>query len=255
VAAAAPARALAAALRPGAGARAARRLGVPLRAAGRAAEAALALRHALAAPELSAEKDLWNLWLAIELKECARPPADVLAGLRPPGTVAPAACAGDLAWLLERLVEGKGVRIDCGGGETTTGGATWGADRFFTSGAVNLKWHERPEEHALDRTQRWFPRGRVLPSGYRIPLPPGRWDVTLFFAETFFREKGKRVFDASVEGKEVLAAYDIFAAAGAWTLDRRAFPAVEVADGLLEIDFFHIADNPTIAAIEIAPAR
>ncbi len=84
-----------------------------------------------------------------------------------------------------------------------------------------------------------------------MPLAPGRFRVTLHFAETNFTEAGKRRFGVRLEGRDVLTDFDP-ASAGALKALVKSFD-VPVVDGFLDIDFVHVVDNPMISAFEIAP--
>ena len=49
---------------------------------------------------------------------------------------------------------------------------------------------------------------------YRVPVPDGRYRVTILFQEPSATIAGERMFDVAVNGKAVLQGFDIFAAAG-----------------------------------------
>jgi len=92
-------------------------------------------------------------------------------------------------------------------------------------------------------------RDRVF--GYSLNVPNGTYDVVLKFREGEFKEKGRRVFDISLEGKKVTEKVDIFGLVGAdRALDLR-FRKVAVEDGRLEIDFADRIHYPTIAGIVV----
>jgi hypothetical protein len=79
----------------------------------------------------------------------------------------------------------------------------------------------------------------------------GNYTVRLKFAEIWFTEAGKRIFDVDINSVPVLTRFDVAAAAGGRdrALDRE-FP-VRVADGQIAIQFRPIVSNPKISAIEI----
>jgi hypothetical protein len=177
------------------------------------------------------------------------------------------AFAADLRWLLDRLASKEPLRLDSGGdGYTNPSGEAWSRDRFFLSGyrrgeVQNDRIAREPqadlndevantEDDALYRSERWFRAGDAPPPGYRIPLPPGAYTVRLHFAEVYFRERGKRVFDVRIEGKTVLEGYEP-AAAGFATARVETFQNVAVEDGFLDVEFIDRADNPQVAAIEV----
>ena len=131
--------------------------------------------------------------------------------------------AEDLRWLLGRLSRGEPIRINSGGLDHSpaAGGPTWSRDRFFVSGSLanTNSGVYRPgrtlfaeeidgtDDDPLYQTERWFPGHPTLPDGYRIPLPPGRYQVALHFAEVNPRNQGipgARVFDVLLEGETVL---------------------------------------------------
>jgi hypothetical protein len=92
-------------------------------------------------------------------------------------------------------------------------------------------------------------RDRVF--GYRLTVPNGIYEVVLKFREGEIKEKGRRVFDISLEGEKVAEKVDIFGRVGAdRALDLR-FRKVVVEDGRLEIDFADRIHYPAIAGIVV----
>ena len=91
---------------------------------------------------------------------------------------------------------------------------------------------------------------------YSFPVPSGSYEVRLHFAETWSggRVAGKRVFDVSVEGVLELDDFDIFVATAAPANIIKAhvesIPVV-VNDGVLNIQFDKVANNPLISGIEV----
>jgi hypothetical protein len=74
--------------------------------------------------------------------------------------------------------------------------------------------------------------------------------VVLHFAETDFREKGKRRFHIRLEGTTAREDYEP-------NIDEKEILAfeVKVEDGHLDLEFVHKVNNPSISAIEIAALR
>jgi hypothetical protein len=240
-----------------------------LRETGRREEAEALLRAAIEGPGRSSA-ETWDLWVSMALVDLGRSPAQVLAAF-PPEAEGTSPRAADLRWLLDRLGRGEPIRIRCGGGEyRARDGSVWGADRFFTSGCrySETPWEPLPpdvspayggeidgtDDDPLFQTERWFPADERPPAGYRVPLAPGRWRVTLHFAEVFLRKAGLRTFDIRVEGVSVLSWYDIVAEAGFATADRKEFE-VELRDGFLDIEFLPQAEFPKVSAIEVRRAE
>lgn len=92
-------------------------------------------------------------------------------------------------------------------------------------------------------------RDRVL--GYHIPVPDGIYEVILKFCEGEMKEKGRRVFDVSIQGKKVLEKLDIWERVGALrALDFR-FSDIAVENGRLDVDFADRIHYPSIAGIVI----
>jgi len=85
---------------------------------------------------------------------------------------------------------------------------------------------------------------------YKVAVPAaGTYTVELLFAE-FWRDPGQRVFTASVEGNAT-GNIDIADAVGngrAWSVTR----VVEVNDGVVDIDFNAVKDNPMVSGIIVA---
>ena len=108
------------------------------------------------------------------------------------------------------------------------------------------------EDDTCYRSERWFSRAGLVPPGYRIPLPPGSYRVTLHFAELLepAREPGSRVFDVLIEGERVLEKYDTVAKVGFATADREEFTR-SIEDGFLDLEFAHHFECPRISAIAI----
>jgi hypothetical protein len=93
-------------------------------------------------------------------------------------------------------------------------------------------------------------RDRV--SGYRLSLPNGTYDVVLKFIEGEIKERGRRVFDISLQGKKVAQNVDIFARVGLGrALDLR-FPAIAVENRRLEIGFTDRIHYPSIAGLAVS---
>jgi len=137
--------------------------------------------------------------------------------------------------------------VNAGGGAyLDAAGDPWSADQAWTPGGfgfLGAGWTNttgRPiagtgdaDDEALYQSQ------REATSGYRFDnLPAGTYRVELDFAE--FRRNlapGRRVFDVSINGRQLLTGYDPVAAVGALTLDHREFTVTVGAGGAIAIDF------------------
>src|SRR5690606_9482823 len=74
--------------------------------------------------------------------------------------------------------------------------------------------------------------------------------VSIHFAEIFFTEAKKRILDVSAEGALIVDDLDIVQTAGANTKLVQRF-AVTVTDGVLNLDFVPVKQNPKVSAIEV----
>jgi hypothetical protein len=203
-----------------------------------------------------------------------------------PGAPEPAAMTPDrwacesILWLLRGLRTTGAARINCGGNDfTDSQGRAWGTDRFFRGGWMrdafeldgllihsgasqspgpwfpridSYKFHgeiEGTTDDYLYQTNRWlYPR--EWKAGYAIPLPRGRYRLTLHFAEDWYQAEGLRRFSVFAEGQEFARDIDPFGEHGFATAFTRQ-RTVDVDDGLLEIELRSERDYPFVAAIEV----
>ncbi len=230
-----------------------------LRATGSSDQAERHLKRALER-DCPTKRDVWNAWLAISLVDLGRSPEEVLADL-PCGEKAgdgSIACRENLRWLLEHLKSGEAIRINCGGDRyESPRGIIWESDRFFTSGYRYFLGRrtftgeiENTDDDPLYQTERYFIPASLQPAGYEIPLIPGKYRITLHFAEIYYQEPGRRIFDVLLEGNRVLDHYDLYSAQGFATAETRSYE-LAIQDGLLEIEFQFRVEYPKLSAIEI----
>lgn len=147
-------------------------------------------------------------------------------------------------------------RVHCGGEAFLGSGARfWDADRGFDGGSLFAVTDTILEtaDQDLYRTERWNdPLQGVL--RYAFPVPPGKYQVRLHFAEIWdgaFGE-GKRVFDVNVNGGAVAQALDIYARVGA----RKPFILEAQADaqeGKIAVEFANQVNHAKISGIEVLP--
>ena len=158
--------------------------------------------------------------------------------------------------------EQTAIRINAGGPAVSDASGDWVADsamsayvntgRSYTNAvAVDQSGLAATVPAALFHTSRWDPAS-APEMAWRIPVSPGSFDVRLYFAETWpgAFQVGKRVFALDIEGTR-FNAIDVFAAAGA--KKAMMLQATVQADSVLDIVFSHIAENPSVNAIEIIP--
>jgi chitodextrinase len=134
-------------------------------------------------------------------------------------------------------------------------GNTWVADTdYVVFGAASSTNNaiSGTEDDAIYNTERYDSTSSGANLSYDFPLAAGTYEVRLHFAETWsgITAAGQRVFDVTVEGSIAIDDLDIFARVGPNAALVMSFP-VEVADGVLDLEFHHGVQNPKVCAIEI----
>jgi hypothetical protein len=133
---------------------------------------------------------------------------------------------------------------------------TWLADQDFTGGtvtstgsAINTSLVPNPAPQAVYQTNRYGPMTYLIPG----LTPGGTYIVDLDFAETYWTAPGERLFNVSINGKQVLNSYDIFASAGSEnTATEQSFFTTADNTGAITITLVTgAADNPQINGIQI----
>jgi hypothetical protein len=161
------------------------------------------------------------------------------------------------------------VRVNAGG-NAVPAQLPWTADVGTTpSPWVNAKpTRTANTAHTIDVTDASLPEGtppelffdeRFDPNSSRtrpemhwnFPVPPGEYEVRLYFAEIFTgaQASGARAFDVGIEGETVLDDYDVFADVGGYKAVMKSFKVT--TDDELNIDFNHERQNPMVHGIEI----
>jgi Malectin domain len=130
-------------------------------------------------------------------------------------------------------------------------GTIYQADAFYTGGQVayipaTITGTTDPNLYDTERYGNTF--------SYNITLPNGTYTVTLKFAEIYWNQAGKRIFNVSVQGNPAISNLDIFTSAGG---KDKAYdvpiPNVIVTNGMLSISFTTVADKAKVSAIEVVP--
>jgi beta-galactosidase len=151
------------------------------------------------------------------------------------------------------------VRIKAGdiAGLTTASGVRFGSDMYFTGGtgkginppdtAPNARITVAAEDAGL------YDSYREGTFSYRIPLPNGRYKVTLRFVDPSATAAGERVFSVNAGGKPVLKNVDVFRGAGGKFRPHLRTFETEVSGGVLSLDFLPIRGQALLSACEVAP--
>jgi len=158
-------------------------------------------------------------------------------------------------------------RVNAGGAliPAIDGGPDWTADSTTTNplrntGSNAASWTAVPTvdgtvpattPSTVYSTERWDPSGSPEMQ-WDFPVTAGTTvEVRLYLANrcTCTQNVGQRRFNVSIDGTAVLSNFDIVAAVGHDVGTMRSFNLT--SDGVIDIDFGHIVENPLINAIEI----
>ncbi|MFK7994401.1 MAG: malectin domain-containing carbohydrate-binding protein [Granulosicoccus sp.] len=151
-------------------------------------------------------------------------------------------------------------RINTGGPLLVDSNGNWAADlgasplvntgRAYSLGVAIDTSRTPGIPEKLFQSERWDAKSGAEMT-WKLPVAPGSYDVNLYFSEIYSGAKGngKRVFTVAVEG-QTLSALDVFAEAGADASLVKTF-SVENTDGVINIDFSHMIENPSIKGIEV----
>jgi uncharacterized repeat protein (TIGR02543 family) len=146
-------------------------------------------------------------------------------------------------------VEGSVVfATNCGGPAfTASDGVNYTADTNFLGGNTSSTNSaiSGTTDDVLYQSERW---GASF--SYNIPLPNGTYQVMLEFAEIYFSEANKRVFNVTMEKSTVITGLDICLQTGANSA-YYAIQTVIVTDGEMNISFTGTTENAKVSAIKI----
>ena len=129
-------------------------------------------------------------------------------------------------------------------------GTDWSWDAGYSGGEQTRSWSgisgtSDPELFQHERNGKDF--------SYTLPVLPGKYQVRLKFAETAVQKKGERVFDVLLNGKKVLAGFDILQEAGGANkaLEKTFRDITPDAQGQITLQFVASIQNAKVCAIEI----
>lgn len=179
-------------------------------------------------------------------------------------TLSPVAKAGSPELTVAPGANQQEIRILAGSNMATYidhFGNAWSGDRFFKGGDVvstSSSYHIIGTQDPVI-----FQSRREGIFSYDIPLPPGIYELHLYFAETLFGDgniagggETYRLFDILANGKPLVSLLDVFTdAPGANTADIKVYKDISPApDGFLHLTFPRaIKENSFVSAIEILP--
>jgi len=134
-------------------------------------------------------------------------------------------------------------------------GANWNADEYFTGGTATTDTAVAIPVGLVNAAPlKVYQSNRYGTFTYALPglTPNGSYIVDLHFEENYWSAVGKRVFNVTINGSQVLKNFDIFKAAGAnHTANVQSFSATADANGKITIQFGAMTDNPLVCGIEV----
>ena len=149
------------------------------------------------------------------------------------------------------------LRLNVGGGEyTDIQGNTWQADRYFTGGEswTTTAGIFKTKDDPIYQSHRW-----AEDLVYEIPVSNGNYSLNLHFAETYFDDFKKRIFDIFAEGEPIIQDLDVFAKSknaffpGKNSALALNFTEISVSDGILDLELSGNINNSMLSGIEVVP--
>ena len=131
-------------------------------------------------------------------------------------------------------------------------------DRYYQDGSV---FESVGHTVTGTRGQRIFTARREGAFTYDIPLPPGSYELRLYFAENLYGENNiagggetSRIFHVFANSAPILMDFDVIREVGPSAADVRAFKDLSPADdGKLHLKFEPSTNPAMVSAIEITP--
>jgi hypothetical protein len=150
------------------------------------------------------------------------------------------AVLGSPNWQADSSVSPSSYRVSSGQGTYSTSSPIHVNHPSLPAGTPSALFQtERPDGAGGEEMQ------------WEFPVDPGQYEVRLYFAEIYpgAMKQGGRLFDVRIEDQLILDDYDVYAEVGGYAGVMKSF--IITADSRLDIDFFHVVENPAIKAIEV----
>jgi hypothetical protein len=145
------------------------------------------------------------------------------------------------------LTPNQTIRVRSGGAAIAdAAGNVWSADTGFSGGTA---WASTAVPGGTT-SPALYQDSRYGNFSYSFPVANGMHLVHLEFAEPYWNQAGKRVFNVFINGVEVLANLDLYQRAGFNNAVEQIFP-VNVTNSGISIVFQPVTDNAIISALEI----
>jgi len=144
------------------------------------------------------------------------------------------------------------MHVNCGGGDyVEPNGTIWKKDKGFKKGSWGHEGGENKDHGEV--TIPLIKHYRQKMKSYKFTVPNGKYKVRLIFAE-LHKGTGQRVFSMDVEGKPIRN-LDVISHSRSFFKPYPIDLAVEVTDGVLDIEFTKQKDEPFISAISVESMR
>lgn len=178
--------------------------------------------------------------------------------LRASATIGASAIEDALIWTLsgsERVVRIKAGDIS---GYVAKSGERYGSDMYFEGGSAaginppDTAPANRIAVRANDPAL--FDSARDGDFVYRIPLPAGKYRVTLSFEEPAATAAGQRLFDVTINGHSLLSNFDVYQAAGGRLIGIERSVDATAENRTIELGFHGRRGKALISAISITPS-
>jgi hypothetical protein len=138
-----------------------------------------------------------------------------------------------------------------GDGFTVTNGSTYTSNLLYAGRHASIpSYIDQTTFEAIFKNERHNNGSSVM--AYNIPVPNGDYQVNLYMGNSFSGTStiGTRVFDVRAEGNLILPKVDLVSKFG-HKAGGMVSMLVKVTDGVLNVEFVKVTENPLVNAIEI----
>lgn len=213
---------------------------------------------------------VWLVWSARRSKQASSPVPSAVSALPERAASGVSTQSGGAAIA---PLPGE-VRIAAGnsaGGYVDAWGRHWEQDQYYVGGVVSAGpadlFPPVPDPNLFKTMREGAPVDSMAPPArsqfrYEIPVPPGTYELRLYFADPIRRTSADsrqdaqnfRHFNVNANGRQLLSGYDSIADAGTAAGDVRAFKDITPgADGKVRLEFIPSPERPFVNAIELTP--